>query len=75
MAGNLLIRGGDGDTLRSLNGTGQYQGMVKSAYLRPSWDTQWGFECHEPPGPASWLSMLQEYVRVVGDLLAPGGSV
>lgn len=75
MAVNLLIRGGNGNALRTLNDNGQYRGMVKSAYLRPPGGAQWGFEHHETSGPASWLSMMQEHLRLVRDLLAPGGSV
>lgn len=75
MAGNLLIQGGNEDALRALNDIGQYPGRVKSAYLRPPWDTQWGFEHHEAPGRASWLGMMQEHLRLVRNLLAPGGSV
>ena len=75
MADNLLIYGGNENALRTLKDTGQYRGRVKSAYLRPPWDTQWGFEYDEAPGRASWLGMMQEHLRLVRDLLAPDGSV
>jgi hypothetical protein len=75
MAANLLIRGGNENALRTLKATGQYRGMVKSAYLRSPWDTQWESEQYEAPGRASWLSMMQEHLRLVRDLLAPDGSV
>jgi hypothetical protein len=75
MTGNLLIHGGNENALRTLNDTGQYRGRVKSAYLRPPWDTKWGFEHHEAPGRASWLGMMQAHLRLVRDLLAPDGSV
>ena len=75
MTGNLLIHGGNENALRTLNDTGQYRGRVKSAYLRPPWDTKWGFEHHEALGRASWLGMMQAHLRLVRDLLAPDGSV
>ncbi|MFF5893811.1 Shedu anti-phage system protein SduA domain-containing protein [Streptomyces globisporus] len=75
MADNLLIHGGNDNALRTLKGTGQYRDRVKSAYLRPPWDTQWAFEHHESPDRASWLGMMQLHLRLVRDLLAPDGSV
>ncbi|MGF0168828.1 Shedu anti-phage system protein SduA domain-containing protein [Streptomyces koyangensis] len=75
MADNLLIHGGNENALRTLKDTGQYRGRVKSAYLLPPWDTQWGFEHYDAPGRASWLGMMQVHLRQVRDLLAPDGSV
>lgn len=75
MTGNLLIQGDNENALRALNGTGQYRGMVKSAYLRPMWGPNRAFEHHDAPGQSSWLGMMQEHLRLVRDLLAPGGSV
>ncbi|MBK7622395.1 MAG: DUF4263 domain-containing protein [Kineosporiaceae bacterium] len=72
---NLLVDGGNENALHTLSGAGQYRGVVKSAYLRPPWDTHLGFEHHEAPGRASWLGIMRRHLRLVRDLLAPDGSV
>jgi hypothetical protein len=76
MTGNLLIQGDNENALRTLSDTGHYRGMVKSAYLRPPWGTNGAFEYHDDAlGQSAWLGTMQEHLRLVRDLLAPGGSV
>ncbi|WP_205548042.1 site-specific DNA-methyltransferase [Leucobacter sp. wl10] len=79
-ADNLLFTGDSLDVLRILTTVPEYarryKGKVKLVYIDPPFNTGQAFEHYDDwLEHATWLSFMDERLRMIRDLLAPDGSL